>query len=266
MVGVKHLDKLNKMKQQAYRLLVREPLARFSPAEPVYVFHHIPKCGGTSMEKVLARWFIYVPDHRTGWSSSIPDRVNLRKLRSGHCLVGLYDSEGYYLHQRYPEMLTPGRFRLITLVRDPLQVRLSLYYYGKKRKAGLYNRLNKLEDHVFSGSNYLAGRFPATLENYKEVIDRYFFVGILEQAQASLDILAHMIGKPPRKFPWENATRQSNGPASDELSDELVAKFREQNSLDYLVYDYCVQKFREKLALLDAVGKPESAAAEVGVP
>jgi len=75
-----------------------------------------------------------------------------------------------------------------------------------------------------------------------------------------------MIGKPPRNFPWENASRSRVGPASDELSDELVAKFREQNSLDYLVYDYCVQKFREKLALLDAVGKPESAASEIGAP
>ena len=145
-------------------------------------------------------------------------------------------------------------------------MRLSLYRYAKKRKTGLYNTVNKLEDHVFSGSNYLAGRFPATLENYKEVIDRYFFVGILEQAQASLDILAQLLGKPSQKFPWENATRNNTGPASDELSDELVAKFRAQNSLDYLVYDYCVQKFREKLAMLEAEKKSETVStSEAGV-
>jgi len=160
---VNNLDKLNKIKRQAYHLLVREPLARISPAEPVYVFHHI-RMWWNEYGKGSCRWFVFVPDYRNGPSSGIPDRLDLHKLRSGHCLVGLYDSEGYYLHQRYPEILTSDRFRLITLVRDPLQVRLSLYYYGKKRKAGLYNRLNKLEDHVFSGDNYLAGRFPATLE------------------------------------------------------------------------------------------------------
>jgi hypothetical protein len=264
-VNVKNLEKLNNIKRQAYHLLVRAPLARISPAKPVYVFHHIPKCGGTSMEMVLARWFVFVPDYRTGPSSGIPARLDLHKLRSGHCLVGLYDSEGYYLYQRYPEVLTSDRFRLITLVRDPLQVRLSLYYYGKKRKAGLYNKLNKLEDHIFSGSNYLAGRFPATLENYKEVIDRYFFVGILEQPQASLDILAHMIGKPPQKFPWENASRSHGGSASDGLSEEQVARFREQNSLDYLFYDYCVQKFNEKLAMLNASKKAEPASPDPAV-
>jgi hypothetical protein len=256
MIGgkVNNLDKLKKMRWQA----IQSFKARISPAKPVYVFHHIPKCGGTSMEKVLARWFVFVPDYRTGWSSDIPGKKDLRKLRSGHCLVGLYDSEGYYLHQRYPEMLTSDRFRLITLVRDPLQVRLSLYHYEKKLKVGLYNQMNKLEDHVFSGGNYLADRFPATLENYKEVIDRYFFVGILEQPQASLDVLAYMIGKPPQEFPWENATRSHGGSASDGLSEEQVARFHEKNSLDYLVYDYCVQKFREKLAMLDAVKKSES--------
>jgi hypothetical protein len=245
---VKNLEEINRMKGRIIRLMVREPLARFSPVGPVYVFHHIPKCGGSSMQRVLARWFLFVPDYHSELS-----KVDLHRLRSAHCLAGHYDVDGYYLHQRYPEVLTSDRFRLITFLRDPLQARLSLYRYQKKINAGLYNKVNKLEDHIFWDSNYLAGRFPATPENYKEVIDRYFFVGILEQAQASLDLLAHMIRKPTQKFPWENATRGGLGTASDELSDELVARFRAQNSLDYLIYDYSVQKFREKLVMWNSV-------------
>jgi hypothetical protein len=263
---MKKLGQLNKMKSRAIQLVK----VRISPAGPVHVFHHIPKCGGTSVKIVLACWFVLVPDYRSGWQGGIPDKVDVHRLRSGNCLSGHYADTGYYLHERYPEMLTSDRFRLITFVRDPLQVRLSLFRYENKFKDILHDRnvADKLEEHVFSKSNYLAGRFPATLENYKEVIDRYFFVGILEQAQASLDLLAHMIGKPPQKFPWENATRKINGPTSEELSDELIARFRDQNFLDYLIYDYCLQKFSENLARWNAMKSHESVslASKVGVP
>ena len=86
----------------------------------------------------------------------------------------------------------------------------------------------------------MSERFPATHENYKDVIDRYYFVGILEHAQRSLDILAHMLGKPKQVVPHANKTERSD---QDVVDDELVRTFRRINDLDYKIYDYCRSRY-----------------------
>ena len=219
--------------------------ARISPRSPVYVFHHIPRCGGSSVNEVLASWFITIKDYRSGWTMDYPEKVNIERLRSAHCLCGHFELDGYHLHQRYPGILGSDRFRLFTFVREPLQVQLSLYRYEKKQKVCT---VGSIEDRLSARPNYVADRLPATQENYKEIIDRYFFVGILEEGQASLDLLARILGKPRKKLPWANRTRKDSGCDEVNLSEELIGKFREENVLDYLIYEYCVEKFRKNLA------------------
>lgn len=93
----------------------------------------------------------------------------------------------------------------------------------------------------------MAQRLPATTDNYRKVIDRYFFVGILEHGQASVDTLARMINKHSRPLPWKNKTQKDAGirHGREELPRESVARFRSDNALDYLIYDYCVSKFNK---------------------
>jgi hypothetical protein len=47
-------------------------------------------------------------------------------------------------------------------------------------------------------------------------------------------------------LPWINRTRSDTRKAteSEMMPEELIAKFRKANVLDYLIYDYCVEKFR----------------------
>lgn len=223
------------------RAAVRESSALFSPADPVYVFHHIPKCGGTSLNEVLDEWFVTRKDYRVGWSTTYPDPVDLGKLRSCHCLCGHFEVEGYFLHQRYPEVLTSPRYRLFTWVRDPLAVQLSLFRY---EKAHDQLKAPTLEEHLRFRTNYVAERFQATDENYREVIDRYFFVGLLEEAQLSLDVLAALVHRPFRRLPWVNVSSGTRKERGDELSERALAEFRERNALDYRIYEYCGERFR----------------------
>lgn len=217
------------------------------PRNPVYVFHHIPKCGGTSINAVLNKWFVTIQDYRHGLTNSFPKKVNLDSLRSCHCLCGHFELEGNYLHQRYPESLISPRYKLFTFVRDPLQVQFSLFRYEKMHNR---SKVASIKEHLLLRPNYMANRFPATFENYKEVIDRYFFVGILEDSQLSMNILASLIGKPFHPMPWINRSvkDQNSYIETEEVSQEIVAQFREDNALDYLIYDYCVAKLRRILA------------------
>lgn len=229
------------------RQMFRRPLHALAPGSPVYVFHHIPKCGGTSVNTVLDDWFSTVKDYRDGWTTNYPDRVALSRLRSCHCLCGHFELDGYYLHQRYPDVFLSGRYRVFTFVRDPLQLQLSLFRYERSHDQA---KTNHLDEYLSLRTNYLAQRFPATPDNYQAVIDRYFFVGILEEGQASVDLLASMIGKRSRPLPWVNKSREEfgNDGGAGEVSPDVATAFKNRNALDYLIYDYCLEKFNRARA------------------
>ena len=124
-----------------------------------------------------------------------------------------------------------------------MQVRLSLFRYEEMagRSKGL-----KIEDHIFLGSNYISGIFQATLDDYKEVIDRYLFIGILEEIDLSLAVLASAMGKkfPPLQWLNQSQEHRDSNLHSFKPSIELVDRFRDKNALDYMLYDYCVESLR----------------------
>ena len=131
-----------------------------SPKNPVYIFHHIPKCGGTSVNKVLNHWFLIIRDYRSPLSLNYKDKIDLNNLRSCHCLCGHFELNGYHIHQRYPQAIEEERYRIITFVRDPLQIQLSLYRYERKRNTPI---AKNIEEHLFLRPNYLSNRLPATI-------------------------------------------------------------------------------------------------------
>lgn len=220
---------------------LRHPLSKQEEASGhVHVFHHLPKCGGTSLLKVLGEWFILVKDYQTQWNRDYPPRTPLAELTSRHCLCGHFEEDGYRLRQRYPEVFTSSRYRVFTFIRDPLAVKLSLHRYETENRAVA---CGSVEECLLSRTNYLASLLQASENDYRQILDRYFFVGILEEAQESLDLLASLLGRKCRHMPYTNRTRTQPGTTASDLPAELVAQFRECNRLDYLIYDYCKERF-----------------------
>ncbi|MEM9622611.1 MAG: hypothetical protein AAF993_13240 [Pseudomonadota bacterium] len=210
-------------------------------AGPGYIFHHIPKCGGSSINKVVQLWFEQIRDYRSGFNKDYANFIDIDTLSSDQCLCGHWELDGFYLHQRYPQAYNQDKFRVFSFVRDPLQTRQSLFRFEVK-----YNR-NKgtsYRTHLLSRPNWLAQRFPVTIDNYQEFLNQYFFIGILERGQESLDTLAKMIGKPSVTLPRENVTIAGEEAS---LSDEFIEEFKEANRLDYAIYDYCLERFEDLL-------------------
>jgi hypothetical protein len=248
-------NRVSRMKMRS-SLLARTLGARVSPRDPVHVFHHIPKCGGTSINRVLQRWFVPVKDYRSGWESEYPAPKKLSRLRSAHCLCGHFELSGNLLFERYPEVFRSDRFRVFTFVRDPLQLRLSLVSFED-----LNNQPSQgtLEERVLSSPNYLAARFGANAENFRERLHPYWFIGVIEEGQVGLDVLGRMAGKHQRQLPWTNqSTGVKTRGGAREVSEEFSETFRKLNALDYQIYDHCNERFRQlRLAAQAADGMSE---------
>ena len=191
------------------------------------------------MRRIINHWFVVIMDYRKGHAVNYAKKVNLKRLRSGHCLCGHFELDGYFLHQRYPEVFVSERYKVFSFVRDPLQLSLSLYRYLKD--SGLIKDID-IETHLFSRQNILAKSFCVTEDNYKEGLDKYIFIGVLEKGQLSMDLLARLIDKKSMKIPHENISSQRRESQLENLSEVVQKRFYEENKLDYLVYDHCLEK------------------------
>lgn len=128
---------------------------------------------------------------------------------------------------------------MITFVRDSLAHHLSMYKFGKKMGHDFVKGLS-LSDYLKKDLNFFASALECTIENYKSRIDNYFFVGIVEEYKESMQLLSMKLGKPEvRKIPFEN--RSYSNSLLDSLSKEEIKWFKENNELDYLIYDYCLK-------------------------
>jgi hypothetical protein len=205
------------------------------------VFHHIPKTGGSSVNRVLPCWFYRISNYPirldpNDWTAGhkAPPRLDLSVLRANDCLAGHWAGSGDYLHEKYPEILAEPKYRLFAFVRDPLELKLSLYFWEKRQGKDFGKR--SIEDELLMRPNFLAARFPCTEDDYQSVLGRYFFIGFTESIQESFDRLAKIVGRARLPLPHVNRARADSDRVA--LSSDFRSEFKELNRLNYLVYDH----------------------------
>ncbi len=211
----------------------------------VYIFHHIPKCGGTTVRNSLKKWFKLELDYITmdqlrGIEPIHPPK-DLKKLNGNHCLCGHYEISRNHLEIRYPEIFKyPNKYRVFTFIRDPLELRKSLYYFEIKMKNRNPDSEN-LEKYLLTGENYLANRIPCNFDNYHEKVNQYFFIGLQENLQQSMNMLADLIGRSKVKVSTQNISTRDDQESG--FNDDFLIEFKRKNELDYLIYNYVKHKF-----------------------
>lgn len=218
---------------------------------PIHFFNHIPKCGGTSLTRILENWFVILRDYPPH-DLQFPNRDDFERAMQQHSeqigksLLSIRPWQivaGHFLHSehnvyvRYPDLMTLDRVRQITFVRDPFQQKLSLYFHGL-RKNHAYIKGYSLADFICTEPNFMATCLGCSQENYKQVLDKYFFVGIVERFQQSIEILSDMLRKPaPKKTQQLNISPRNDEPSN--LSEHDINNFHQINSLDYEIFNYC---------------------------
>lgn len=214
----------------------------FLKKTPAYIFHHLIKCGGSSAVNEMFNWFNLEFDHlvdATKINEYTKTRYNIDNINSDTCVVSHFSHHGAFLSQRYPEILTKNEeIKTFIFVRDPLKFKISLYYYI--RNQGRFQDIPLLNQLKFN-RNFLSSLIPCDETNYKEVLDRYFFIGIVEHMQESFNKLAKLLNKKKLVIPVMNQSIKDE--QTSQITPELIEKFKENNKLDYKVYNYCLEKF-----------------------
>jgi hypothetical protein len=214
----------------------------YDPQKPL-ISLHIPKCAGTSFRTVLKNWYadrLFL--HYFQQRNDLPPR---HPLLPGICIHGHFNlAKGFGAPDYYPEV-----DQFITILRDPLEMAVSNYFFWKTKGRARQIRDGRLTEDYRDILEFFRKRNvspmlnfmprPVTRENYREILERHFVgIGFVEDLQSSLDRLAHALGFPPTNIGRINAS-----PRDEDLPAEIRDGFMDANSLEYEVYRHAWRLF-----------------------
>jgi hypothetical protein len=225
----------------------------YDPKKPL-ISLHLPKTAGTAFQQVLSKWFgdsLYF--HYTDYYKNTPPIKHDIKDEYGNYLPKVC-IHGHFAHNEVFDFYGSDITQFISIIRDPLEAHLSMYFYVKKLgdkapenhpikeklKNPSYNVVQYLED--FKHITYFWFFYPGiSLENYKQIIDeKFLFVGTTERIQESVDMLAEKLGFESVEMATDNVSEWN-----EDVPENSRALFEKNNALAVAVYKYVNDKYFE---------------------
>lgn len=214
----------------------------YNPDFPLFSLH-VPKCGGQSMRRILEDWF--GPKFRIHYFQQFNALPPVHESAPGLCVHGHFNREkGFGVKTYYPRAN-----QFITILRDPLEMALSNYFFWKRKERQRRIELNTLApgdpDDYTDLDDFFRKRPGARLmefmpedmnqTNYRDYLNRHFiWAGVMDTLDRDMNVLARRLGLPPtEKLPHINSS-----PRNEALSPALESEFRERNHRLFELVDY----------------------------
>lgn len=241
--------------------------------EPLDIFLHIPKTAGTTLHNIIWREYpegtVYTLDYATHTVESFKrlDPAGQAKIRllTGHLEYGVHN-----------DLNRPTRY--FTIMRDPIELVLSFYYFIRSRPDHphhhLANRLT-LPDYIASQRNpdlhnmqtrRIAGTFSdngdfasaTDLETAKRnIAQEFLLVGLTEQFDQTLILLRRLLGWQNLYYARMNVTTRR--PTRAQLSPAILSAIIEANQLDLQLYEHVQTLFKGYVSAYGSHFKPDLA-------
>lgn len=212
----------------------------YDPAAPLLSLH-VPKCGGQSMRALLELWFgsrllFHYKSHQA------PPVLHV--VEGAVCIHGHFNNErGFGATKSYPHIS-----QYITVLRSPLEMATSNYFYWKRKARHLQLSDGRL--HPGSEEDYRdiddffrkrprSSMFsflpePLSGDDYPAYIEDHFvWIGTTERLNRGVETLASSLGFPTCAIGHINESQRD-----EVLSPALEEAFRWANRREQALYDY----------------------------
>lgn len=241
---------------------------------PPLIFHHLPKCAGTSVYRKLLLSYILshrvlhiAPCYRT-YEQLNPDwdeeKVRWETLVFREHLLLYYMNQNIRCiagHVRFSETahnVFGGKYAFITTLRDPISWFISWYFYNFTAKENRWKLDSTIEQylqtahaqtlgsgfaHFFSGLPVEAD--PSTRESVdraKKNLDKMTAVGFVDDMPAFQKQLRNKLGI-KLDIRHENKARVSRDTRESVITPNIIDRIRAVNAVNLEIYDYARQRF-----------------------
>jgi Sulfotransferase family len=235
---------------------------------PVLIFLHLPKTAGSTVVHILEREYgrdAVLPLYDSIFGDEVAeltaDQAARTRVIAGHFYFGVHEH-------------VPGRCRYFTFLRDPIRRIVSHYHFVRGQpkhylhdaatsmSIGSYVEFCGAAEPNNDQTRLLAGRETASAEGTctpemlpvaMRNLDRHDVVGLTEEFDRSLLLLAHAFGWRRPYYVKQNVSRGSG--RRKELDDETRAAILARNALDVELYRYGRELFERQLAEHEALSR-----------
>jgi hypothetical protein len=221
-------------------------MKKYDPTKPI-ISIHIPKTAGTTFKDVvLPNWNLQVLKHYdlhgTKKFHKMP-YIDLQELKNadsrsilihGHFFPGRNGIAEYY----------PNIDQFISILRDPLDMFVSLYYYCFRLECAVPEcTLDQwIESNTIHYLNYFYHK-PMTLDNYQDIIENDFVeIGVSEKMEQTIQRFSSALNM-PFDVEWLNTKLNVGCYDKKLLTEEQIARFKDKHKLEYAIYNYVLNKF-----------------------
>ena len=229
---------------------------------PLWLFVHVPKTAGSSFNGELQP--ILLPGHHIFVDYTKLDRQPFNELmdEAVERFIGLAGARRYryctgHIYASHVSRITEALsdVRPITLLRDPVSRFVSDYRYqcstmhpGHEQFRAHHPTIESYLDLPGEWNKACAHLVPFELRDDSQasvdhIMASYAFVGIQEQYDLSLRLITTLAGAPRKPAVFRRVNTPTPETAVD-LPDDLVARIRGRNMLDFAIYETLAARFR----------------------
>ncbi len=143
-------------------------------------------------------------------------------------------------------MLGDPAWRMITILRDPLETAISYYFFERQHRPKVDRRYRPLtlDAYLETAPSHLFEHLTSIGPDWRAALDRYWFVGVSDQFDACIEWLARAFDKPvPDETVWLNRTARGEMP-----SEEAVRRFVRRNDVDFEIFRAATARCKAILA------------------
>ena len=217
---------------------------KYSNKNPL-VYLHVYKTAGSSLRNVFEVWFgnDFV-EHQDGMGEGkqyLKKKTctteyiesHYKQYKSAPMFFGHFNSHNYVWPKECDQF--------ITILRDPFELQVSAYFYGKKIDPNFTE--DNIEEYILKsdfhyGFTKVFTRETINFNNYKQILSEYFIaIGSLKNYSKTLELFSNVLNKPVKNF-FFNLKANSAENTKKSIPYYLKKIHEERFPLEYEIYNY----------------------------